>query len=413
MKKQILLLFSFLLISFSLKSQADFKSGFIVDLKGDTIYGLVDYRGDTKSSKICSFKKNESSEREEYTPLQINGYGFDGGKNYISILVEKKTDITDIESKQVFLEYLVKGYISLFFYRDDFDHYYIISPKDGLNELVIEENIKVDEFNNEFKVVSNKYLGVLSFYLQDCDSIKKLIPKTDLEIYDLSKLIKIYNDCICYECISFVKPKPFTKSSFGFAIGSNKSVLVPNFDEFFINNFDKYNFEYLDNILNSELSYNVSVYYNLVLPRLNEKISIQTELMIASNRYTNHTLNSGVTTDLQFDAFSLKFPITLKYTYSAYKIKPFIYGGIVFNKYYFKNSSITQVYYLTNNVENRQEVTDFLSNQNMNTGILGTGFLLKLTKNIHLIFDFKYELGKNVFYGKSSNFYLSTGLNFL
>jgi len=124
MKNLVFLIIFFLVIIQHLTAQTDFRDGFIVKLNMDTVYGQVDYRGDALSAKVCKFKNNLITKVEEYSPYDIAGYGFIDGKNYVTKTLDMGEEIKILQQKY-FVEFLVKGLVNLYFYRDDKDHYFI------------------------------------------------------------------------------------------------------------------------------------------------------------------------------------------------------------------------------------------------------------------------------------------------
>ena len=75
----------------------------------------------------------------EYLPADINGYRYTDNKMYISKLLIKDNEI--LNAKRVFLEYLVKGTMNLYYYRDKNkdEHYYVEKENIALKELIEEK----------------------------------------------------------------------------------------------------------------------------------------------------------------------------------------------------------------------------------------------------------------------------------
>jgi hypothetical protein len=67
-----LLLFFFLLPFFSL-AQTNYKPGYVVTLKGDTLRGFIDYKEWIKNPKYISFKNTPGNrEVESFSPQSAN-----------------------------------------------------------------------------------------------------------------------------------------------------------------------------------------------------------------------------------------------------------------------------------------------------------------------------------------------------
>ena len=105
----------FLIVYFgSIQAQRDYRKGYIITNQQDTVYGWIDYRGDIRNSKVCSFKKTETDQATEYSPSDIAAYRFINSKFYVS-----KNVGSEYVPKLVFLEYLVNGLANLYYFRDD------------------------------------------------------------------------------------------------------------------------------------------------------------------------------------------------------------------------------------------------------------------------------------------------------
>jgi hypothetical protein len=50
-----------LLIAINSFSQSDYRKGFIITNKQDTIYGLIDYVSPSSNAQTCFFKRSESA----------------------------------------------------------------------------------------------------------------------------------------------------------------------------------------------------------------------------------------------------------------------------------------------------------------------------------------------------------------
>ena len=100
-----------------LKAQTDFREGFIIDLKNDTLIGEINYRGDILMGEVCLFKSNKDGTITKFEPKDILGYRYKDDRYFIT---------KQIENKPVFLEFLIKGKINVFYLRNKGgDHYFI------------------------------------------------------------------------------------------------------------------------------------------------------------------------------------------------------------------------------------------------------------------------------------------------
>ena len=97
MKTLILILFIFLL-PFLASSQTNFKPGYVINLKGDTIKGYIDYRGWDSSPTSISFKSNlNDKDVVAYTINDINYFDVTDIESYQKFNATISLDVTDID----------------------------------------------------------------------------------------------------------------------------------------------------------------------------------------------------------------------------------------------------------------------------------------------------------------------------
>lgn len=114
MKKRLsalLLLTPFLLFaSMRTYGQINPHPGYIVTNENDTISGTLDLRTSSVNSRQCTFRAMGERDFKTYSPGEVKAYRFeDDGTLYVSRNVE-----VDGKKREVFLEYLVKGIVSLY-----------------------------------------------------------------------------------------------------------------------------------------------------------------------------------------------------------------------------------------------------------------------------------------------------------
>ena len=83
MRLRIILFIALSIHMFQVKSQTDFRPGYVIKNEGDTVYGVIDYRGDQLMSKVCKFK-NSNNKLFSYSPFDIQSFRFVDGKYYVS-----------------------------------------------------------------------------------------------------------------------------------------------------------------------------------------------------------------------------------------------------------------------------------------------------------------------------------------
>jgi hypothetical protein len=208
MKTKRLIFFGLLVSTGFLHAQTDYRPGYIINSKGDTLYGEIDYRGDLLMSNICRFKAIDNT-INEYSPKDIFAYRFVDSKYYES---------REINGKMVFLEYLIKGKVNIYYIHDDEgDHYYFDKEDVKLTELPYEKGIKY--INNKQVFYETKtHIGILNYYMRDAPEVQSRI--TSIKEPDHRNLIKLaenYHKAICKgeQCIIYEKKQPFLSSKSG------------------------------------------------------------------------------------------------------------------------------------------------------------------------------------------------------
>lgn len=327
MKRITLLIFIFIALNQTINSQNDFRKGYIISHKNDTLNGFIGYRENDSKYKTCYFKSSEEKETIIYDANQISGYRYLDDKVFISKEVLRE----DQTKEKVFLELLVKGKATLYRYLGVF---YIEMEGGELHELN-DDKVLVQRDGKEYYKNSNRHIAALSYLLADCESIKEKINKVAYRELKLTKLIELYNACDGGESISFKEKKPAFKTEFGLVIGVNSSQL--NFSS------DLYNTGHLTNGFNRENSIMPGIYFDFSSPRLNERTSINVGLFYIPTTYTAYTkIESSSYTDYNdviIEVEQLKIPLAFRYTFPKKRFTPYINLGGSFT-YHISSSSV-------------------------------------------------------------------------
>jgi hypothetical protein len=303
---------------FNAKAQTDFRSGYYITLENDTVFGLLDYRGEVKNSQTCVFKNDDSSEPQKFNPGEIQSYRFTDGKFYVSKKIE-----TDSVEKTVFLEFLVDGITNLYFLRDINNYKYFLEDKNGKflelsNETITE---KVDG-KGEIQRKSNRYIGVLHASFADCKEIQPQINNVNLGHKSLINITKDYHNYVCdtEECIVYEKKVQPAKVRFAPVIKSG--VAGFHFDKGIFTNYD----------IAPDFYFGAGMIMNTVFPGINEKVSFEFEVDV--NQYNFHgsyeEQNASIkeTYNLYLDLFSIQPTLSAKYTFPTGKVKPTVAVGV-------------------------------------------------------------------------------------
>lgn len=317
MKKNLFVftfVFCFFLTSYG---QTDYRKGYIITNESDTIRGLIDYRGDIRNMKICSYKSSENTSPIEYYPTQIAGYRFDEGRYFVSKYI-KQSPISDT----VFVEFLVNGINNLFFFNNvNYSAYFIESSNGELMELKASLEKKVEIEGRNYMKKDNRYIGLLTYAFSDCPELKKEIQKTDLTHNSLISLTKKYHEYKCSDeaCIIYQKRIEVLRVEIQPFIGYA-------FSHISFENSDLENIEF-------QMSHTplIGLSLNFIIPRINEKISLLLNSTFNKDYfYGQNTISNSSLTEFYYyhlHKSNLNNSIAIQYTYPKGRIRPECFIG--------------------------------------------------------------------------------------
>lgn len=295
MRLKNLILFGLLLSIGALNAQTDFRDGYIIENTGDTLFGGIDYRGDFLMSGLCKFKDKDDIIKN-YSPNDVIAFRFIDSKYYVS---------REINCRKVFLEYLIKGKVNIYYMRDeDGDHYYLDKENIRLTEIPYKEGVKY--VDNELKYFeSKKHIGILNYYMQDASGFQSRIQSVKKpEHRSLIKLAEDYHNSVCEgeECIVYEKKQPILKVNIEGVAGV---VNYENVDDLV----DKYYFQ-------------SGVIAHFWMPRTNEKIYFKTGFLYSQPEQ-----------DGEKEEY-IKVPVHLGYLApNTYRVRPSVSIGLLLPSY--------------------------------------------------------------------------------
>ncbi len=317
-KKTCLLLLFTLCFFQNIHSQRDFRKGYIITNKKDTLPGLIDYRESYKKFTLCDFKPSKNSDIVTYFPNQIQGYGFQNGAYFES----KGMPTVNNTIEKVFIEVLVRGKATLYKLKGTFflrKNDSILHKLDNKRQAVISANGKKTTKN------AKRYIGVLKYLLADCSSVKGKVERTLYGEKSLTRLIEKYNSCSNEASISFKAGKRWFQMHVGVSLGMNSSsiTLTPKLLSE-IRNFSG-NFS-------NDNSISPALFLNFSFPRVYERISFYTEVSYLSASYSAFDVitfgNITERNDIEITLKQIKIPVGLRYTFPKKFITPYFAAGI-------------------------------------------------------------------------------------
>lgn len=288
-------------------AQEDFREGFVVLHNGDTLYGGLEYRSNSKNYESARFRRNGSV--RELGPSDISAYGFIRDKVYTSSVADS-----------LFAEILVNGDIDLYKLLT----FYIVRKEGKLYKLESpEETVTVN--GKEYYQKSVRWKGVLSSLLHDClNNSAAIIKRIDLNETSLTNVVSRYNRCRNPDSVVVYKEdKPVTYFEFGLRAGVLFSRLVTN-DQSQNSDLPE-NYSSLDPVLGMDVLF--------MTPRISERLGVIAGVQFTWMRYAarvevqepgrNNIYDSYINLNL------ISLPIGLNFQHkSGDKLKWFASAGV-------------------------------------------------------------------------------------
>ncbi|MFT6857294.1 MAG: hypothetical protein ACJA0X_003282 [Cyclobacteriaceae bacterium] len=320
-------------------SQTDYREGFIVLNSGDTITGLIEYKGVRASARVCRFRETITGESKNYRPEDLSAYRVTDGKYYVTKNLPETNET-------IFLEYLVNGVLDVFFYYDDGDNYLIETEEGEL--MTLEDEAKEIYDNGRFYASSSKgYIGTLKIIFSKDFEFANKIDNINLDHKSLIKVSKEYHYRVCDEnqaCIIYEKEVAKIERSFGILLGKSflafRSQGAYNEGNLPIASFD----------INTTPS--LGVYFKANMPFLNEKLGYTIESSYFRTKILARSTSEEFLVTLREEERLINHTLAnnLSFTYDIKRnedMKFFIMGGMFFN-YFF----ISDYYWLFESKEN-------------------------------------------------------------
>lgn len=201
MKNTVLTLFLFV-VCIHLSVAADgWNVGYIIQLNGDTVAGLIKNQDSRGYAEQCFFKTGLSANVSTYAPADLKAYRLGDGRCFVS-----RTFSIRRKNYSCFLEFMIKGKLNIYHLQTDSSYYF--AEKDGiLNELRNSEQ-KVLVNDATFIKYKREYVGMLSYLMADADMTDE-IQKSKLRGNELIRLARNYHEKVCSseKCIIYERPK--------------------------------------------------------------------------------------------------------------------------------------------------------------------------------------------------------------
>lgn len=289
MKIKYLLFLGFLFTIGQVYAQKDFRAGYVIKSSSDTLFGEIDYRGDLMMGERCIFRLNDKEKETVFSPNDILGYRFNDSKYFVS---------KNVDDKKVFLEFLVKGKVDIYYLRDYHgDHYYLGKEDSEIKKIPYKEGVSYVD-NTPYQYKSTQHIGFLNYYMQDAPDFESRIASMGKpEHENLIRLAEDYHNKVCKDggCIVYEKELP----TFRIDIEIMGGVV-----------------DFINTDFNNKKYFQAGVLGHIWMPRTSEKLYFRTGILY-SNLETK-TAHKSV----------YKIPIQIEYNYPKGIVRPKMAVGI-------------------------------------------------------------------------------------
>lgn len=314
----------------------------------------------------------------EYTPYQVRQYGLANGTEYFARDIELQGS-----TRRVFLEQILKGKASLYYYGDSQNSLYYIEKEGTTLSVIPNDSNKGDTHLSDF----------LEEISADCSAVREAAGSVKYNRLYLTRFVESYNTCT-----AMVLPQ----SRYGLILGAGviKPVLSGNNSDRPLSYFD-YRYQFAPA---------AGLFVNM--PVLLSDYSVQVELVYSRSSYSYSASTDEIKYDLNGTINSLKMPLMLRYTHPAPRYRPYVNGGLVF------------AYNIMTDLELRQEslddtpvipVSDYSAFvKKIQPGFTaGGGLEYRVSENYSIFIDLRYNYLASLAAGSflnSSGFTLTTGI---
>lgn len=379
-------------------AKGSYLPGYVITNQNDTLYGKLKINGSKMNAQQCDYLDTVTNKQRVFKPNEILAYRFINGKYYVS------DEIASLGKDRVFLEFLVKGVVDLYYYINTEGEHFFFDRGNGVKSelkntsFIDRREDKVYQRNNKEYVDS--LMKVVQVSVKACEALNE----TRLEGKSLINLLQVYHKDMCTdnECIVYKKNIEPVKLNLGIMGGCG--VL-----DFYRSNTDIDVFYGITpkTVFNGV----VGVYLEQKLNFMNnDLLRYRVELLAGSNSYTSGIVHTSATDVNSYSASEKRFQIfnnwLLSYDLNRKKIRPYVLVG-VFAKFTLKSEC--KVEHVFSYLHSTQE---YVRNYSLRTPylkeefgpVVGIGWRL-LTKKKSYNLDFRYSYG----HGATGDSYIQAG----
>jgi hypothetical protein len=314
-------------------SQENYIPGYVIKKSTDTLFGYIDYRNWKKNPDKIYFKTNIESNPISFNPIDIIEFKVEG-EIYVSGIINTEVSPTrtdmlnddpqiNIKVDTTFLQTLFRGKKSLYYHKNSNgkENFYI-KQNTGFDLLIYKRYLKQQD-GKRVIIEYRKYLGQLTLYLNDCETINSKLENTSYKQKSLIELFQYYYKC-SQSNISFQKEIEKIHTEIGVLAGVSLTSLEFHSDAF----------AYLVEAgYNPSINFSCGIFFDFILPRNQGKWSINNEILFSTYKvmgsyeeYENENYYSVTTTEFGYSY--LKINNLVRFKYPIGHLFLFLNGGI-------------------------------------------------------------------------------------
>jgi hypothetical protein len=324
----------------ALFSQSNFLPAYVIDNRGDTLYGFIDYRNWANNPSRISFREDLNSPAKFLTPLDVKEFAVDN-EIYVGIIADAEMSPVDLKRvgddpafkivrDTVFLQAILRGYIGLYYHRNADNIVNLYLKQDGDYVLLRYKKYYAYDDRGHLGTIrrlltENKpFIGQLKIALNDCPDINPRIENTGYDLKQMTRLLRYYYDCIDSDIV-FERERERGNLQFGLFLGGSSSTMNFSGDPMF---------NYLTGAsFGPSFDFTGGITLNLVFPRQFGRFSIANEIQFTHYRMTGEFTDVR-NPELYYHNFSelafsyLKLNNLLRYKYLLQPFEAYVNLGI-------------------------------------------------------------------------------------
>ncbi|HTI61231.1 hypothetical protein [Mucilaginibacter sp.] len=416
MRKVYFLFLTGLLIPFLSNAQSNYKPGYLVTSKGDTVKGFIDYREWDRTPTVVNFKQDATdNDPKKYAPSDIAGFGITGIESYRTyagrismdptspdkVKTEAERD-TSFAVATVFMKELEKGpKVALYSYKDDIKERFFAGDTPGGEPKELIFRVTRTTTENTFQ----KQLSALALIHNELnDNLIVYIGRSEYTESDILKIVSMINH---------VSKTDYNKShysgpSINFFIGAGVNVNTTspsNSSQAYLAGARSYT-SYLPQ---------GSLGINLFANPATKKLQFRVEVGIGEAKYKSlytGKVSPYAPTEISYDNLALSGSVQVLYNfYNTDNFKVFAGGGLIFYKLSYSN-----VYFGSQNHDGSQALiaanNPFVFEKGDNAFMFRAG--VQFTRNLVITGSYQTPVNNtNGGYFELSSTVAQVGLNYL